>query len=299
MSKQFIVMYHSISSKENPAVVGSFPIKLDTFKKQIMIAKRLGYRFDFISNLNENINSNEKILYITGDDGTVDWSRNILPWCEENEIPTHTGVITGPFLKNKIYPLTHLIQIILEKREISKLELLSKKLKENYLNNEQLKYINKIYEYETLEYRRIIKGAFNLILDNDKAHDLIGEFSEKEIQLLENRFEKLDYYKQFKYAEIGVHTKSHCALGTDIQWYIKEEILEAKKFLIENGLTPTKYFVSPMKPRYGSTLKMIEEELKKNGFQGILDSHHGVWDRNSFIIPRIDAKNIENILLSD
>jgi hypothetical protein len=76
----------------------------------------------------------------------------------------------------------------------------------------------------------------------------------------------------------------------------KDEILESQELLIVNGLKPTKYFVSPMKPRYGATLDSITKELQKLGFNGILDSNHGIWDKNSYIIPRIDAKHMENFI---
>lgn len=296
-NNQLIIMYHSVSSIEIPEVIGSFPISFDRFKEQILLAKKLGYSFDFISNLDKNKESENKIIYITSDDGTIDWTRNVLPWCEENKIPTHTGVITGPFHKQEVYPLTHLVQIILFTRDKNILEKLSEKIKNNFLTKEQLTYINKIYNYEELEYRRIIKGAFNLILEIDVANELIGEYSSLERELLMNRFEQLDYYKKFKYTEIGVHSKSHCALGKDISGYIKNEIIESKKLLIANGLTPSAYFVSPMKPRYGVTLDLIVTDLKELGFKGILDSNYGIWDKKSYIIPRIDAKLMEQSIL--
>ena len=296
-NKQLIIMYHSVSSVEIPEVIGSFPISFDRFKEQILLAKELGYRFDFISNLEKNKESTDKIIYITSDDGTIDWTRNVLPWCEENKIPTHTGVITGPFHEKEVYPLTHLVQIILFTRDKNILEKLSQKIKNNFLTKEQLTYINKIYNYEELEYRRIIKGAFNLILEVDVANELIVEYSSLERELLMNRFEQLGYYKKFKYAEIGVHSKSHCALGKDISGYVKNEIIESKELLIANGLIPSPYFVSPMKPRYGATLDSIVTDLKELGFKGIIDSNYGIWDKKSYIIPRIDAKLMEQSIL--
>lgn len=296
-NNQLIIMYHSVSSVEIPEVIGSFPISFDRFKEQILLAKKLGYSFDFISNLDKNIESTNKIIYITGDDGTIDWTRNVLPWCEENKIPTHTGVITGPFHEKKVYPLTHLVQIILFTRDKNILEELSTKIKNNFLSKEQLSYINSIYHYEELEYRRIIKGAFNLILEIDIANELIGEYSSLERELLMNRFEQLDYYKQFKYAEIGVHSKSHCALGKNITSYIKDEIIESKELIVANELTLSGYFVSPMKPRYGATLDSIVTQLQELGFKGILDSNYGIWDKKNYIIPRIDAKLMEQSIL--
>ena len=293
MSNKIILMYHSIESNDIPAVTGSFPILMSRFKKQILTLKKLGYKFDAISNLNKPISDDKMHLFITGDDGTVDWSRNVLPWCEENSIPTHTGIITGPLEDKPYYPITHVIQIILITRKRENLENLSSNLKKNYLNDAQLEYINKLYHYEEDEYRRIIKGSFNLIITQADAYKLIGEYSKEETMLLQNRFEDIEYYKQFKFAEVAVHTRSHWALGKEKEDYIKNEIEVCKNFLIEKKLSPSKYFVSPMKPKYGATLEDIEMDLKNLGYKGILDSNHGVWDKKSFIIPRIDAKNIE------
>lgn len=297
MSNKIVVMYHSIESDQIPAVIGSFPLSMDRFKHQIELLDKGGYKFDFISNLHVESLKDEKIVYITGDDGTVDWTRNVIPWCEENKIPTHTGIITGPFEKNPIYPLTHLIQIVLSTRDIKQLEQLSIRLKKDYLTDDQVKYINKLYFYEDLEYRRIIKGSFNLVLELTESYALIGEYTSKEKELLSNRFESLSYYKQFKYAEVGVHTKSHWALGKNSKYYISSEIESCRKLLIENGLTPTDYFVSPMKPKYGASLEDIVEDMKELGYKAILDSNPGIWDKKSFIIPRIDAKNIENMII--
>jgi len=290
--KKFILMYHSVSSEKEPAVAGSFPIAIEKFIMQIRKLQKKGYKFDFISNLHKKILAKESYIYITGDDGTVDWTRNVLPWCEQNNIPTHTGVITGPFEEKPVYPLTHLIQVILVKRNKKELENLAYRLK-THLTQEQIKYIDKIYAYESLEYRRVIKGAFNLILDQNEAYAFLGELSEVELDLLEQRFENLEYYKKFHYAEVGVHTKSHWALGKDIDSYISEEIETCKNLLLQNNLKPSKYFVSPMKPKYGASLKDIEERLFNLGYEGILDSNHGVWNRKDFIIPRIDAKYVE------
>lgn len=296
MNNKIILMYHSISSKAVPSVLGSFPIQFNEFKRHISILKEKGYTFDFISNLSIPNKSNTKTVYITGDDGTTDWTKNILPWCEKEKIPTHTGIITGPFEKNRVYPLTHLIQIILILRDENKLIKLSDTLKKEYLSPKEFEYINKIYHYETLEYRRIIKGAFNLILDHKLSSQLIGELSKTEQNALNERFEQLNYYKKFKFSEIGVHTKSHWALGDNTIEYVEDEIVSSHNLLKEFGLTPSKYFVSPMKPRYGAKLEDLIPHLQKLGFQGILDSNPGLWDQKSYIIPRFDAKDFDKII---
>lgn len=290
---KIVLMYHSIESEEHPAVLGSFPISMKRFKRQILALQKRKYKFDFLSNFHQDIADDEMYIYITGDDGTVDWTRNILPWCEANKIPTHTGVITGPFEKESIYPLTHMIQIILSSRDERELSILSNRIQNEFLTKQELQYIHKIYHYEELEYRRIIKGAFNLIFDVNQSKELLGDLSAIEKQLLKQRFESLEYYKEFEYAEVGVHTKSHWALGGDIKEYIDTEIESSKELLLKNGLQLTGFYVSPMKPKNGYTLEDIKEPLHQLGYEAILDSNHGVWDGKSFIIPRIDAKNVE------
>lgn len=292
-NNKIVLMYHSIESEQYPAVAGSFPISFERFKKQIKALKQQNCKFDFLSNFYNDIADDERYIYITGDDGTVDWTKNILPWCEEHHIPTHTGVITGPFENDIVYPLTHMVQIILTTRDKKDLSRLSYILQNEFLSQEDISYINKIYHYEVLEYRRIIKGAFNLILDVHTAKEIIGSLSSGEKQLLQDRFESLEYYKQFNYAEIGVHTKSHWAIGGDILEYIDSEIQSNKQLLLDNEFIPTDFYVSPMKPKNGYSLQDIVKPLKELGYKGILDSNHGIWDGESFIIPRIDAKNVE------
>lgn len=292
-NNKIVLMYHSVESGQHPAVTGSFPISMQRFKKQILALQEKNYKFDFLSNFHKTVADDEMYIYITGDDGTVDWTKNILPWCEVNKIPTHTGVITGPFEKEPVYPLTHMIQIILSTRKAKELSTLSDRLKNKFLTNEELVYINKIYYYEELEYRRIIKGALNLIFDINQSKELLGDLSAVEKKLLEQRFESLEYYKEFKYAEVGVHTKSHWALGGEVKEYIDLEIESSRELLVKNGLQPTHFYVSPMKPKNGYTLEDIQEPLNQLGYEAILDSNHGVWDGKSFIIPRIDAKNVE------
>ena len=292
---KIVLMYHSVASEDTPGVCGSFPISMDEFKRHIELARERGYQFDAVSNLHAPIDDDEKRIYITGDDGTTDWSRNVLPWCEEQGIPTHTAVITGPFEETPIYPLTHVIQVILTTRSAAELQQLADRVSEDYLHADQIEYIDRIYHYETLAYRRRIKGAFNLVLEPERAFEAIGELTVTERGELEHRFEHLEYYKQFKHAEVGVHTRSHWAVGGDTQRYVDDEIEHCKTFMLEHGLTPTDYFTSPMKPKYGATIEDLIEPLRTLGYKGIFDMA-GIWDQSDFIIRRIDAKHVEAFL---
>ncbi len=206
-------------------MIGSFPIPIDRFIYQIeSLLAEVGFllRFpNFIKRLGD-----ERRLYITSDDGTIDWSRNALTWCEKNKIPTHTAVITGPWNREPLFPLTHVIQV--------KLSVCSPKVLMNLQNELKIKSRRKnlitlklFMEYEKEPYRRIIKGAFNLIFQKNKAYEILGELTEIEKWHLESVFESHQNYKNFKYAEMKF-THSHNALDLDTDTYVKMQIYTQK-----------------------------------------------------------------------
>lgn len=295
MSEKVILMYHSISGENQDAVAGSFPISMERFIYQINSFIEKGWRPEFISKLHDKIDENDRCVYICSDDGTVDWSRNALPWCEEQKIPTHTGLITGPWENEPIYPLAHIIQVKLAVNSKGELEKLAQKLATN-LDSEQLAYVEKLYHYETEWHRRIIKGTFNLIFDQDEAYEALGELSSIEKKELAKRFESPENYKSFQYAELGVHTRSHWALDQETQKYVDEEIQTCWDVLVDNRLEPTAYYTSPMQPRYGASINDLIEPLQKLNYKGILTSTPGQWDSESFVIPRIDGQKVEEFL---
>lgn len=280
--KKIVIAYHSIDGDNEKAVRGSFPITMERFKKQIELIKSKGWRFDFLSNINKPIEENT--VYITGDDGTVDWVRNVLPFCEENKIPTQTAIITGPWLNNPIYPIAHRVQIALtiKDREYNLLKL----------TEEEKEYIDKVYKYETDSTRRYVKGCCNLLYDNDGAEEVLGTPGYEEALELSRRFAEIEEYKGYEYAEYGVHTVTHRAFDGDVDKYIDEEIIPCLNMLLKNKLKAVKYFTLPMRPMFNSTVLQLVEPLKSLGFDGIVDGN-GHYDGKSFIIPRIDAKQVE------
>jgi hypothetical protein len=290
-----VLMYHSVSSLEQPEVAGSFPISFNRFKYQVESLIELGYESSKVSDLFVPANSDKKLFYITGDDGTVDWSRNVLQWCEANKIYTHTGIITGPWENKPVYPLTHIVQLILSNRSNEDLKLLVKKILP-YLEKEQLEYIHDIYSYEDVIETRLIKGAFNLIFQEEEAVELIGDLTDEEVLLLHQRFEVSEFYKQFRFAEVGVHTRTHTALDLSLDSYLDNEIDASKLMLVKKELNDSAFFTLPMKPKYGATVDSLIEPLKTRGYKGILTSYSGFWDMKSFVIPRIDACEMEKII---
>ncbi len=293
---KLVLMYHSLGSPQQPNVLGSFPIEFSDFQEHLRRFIELGYAIKPSSHLSLTPDADERWLFVTSDDGTVDWSKNALPWCEAENIYTHTAVLTGVWQDNPVYPLAHWIQLLLALRSEQALEILAQRVA-SLLTVEQQDYVNRIYAYETQPIRRLIKGGCNLILSDSQAREALGVMTNQERDLLEQRFEQIDYLKQFRYAEIGTHSVSHAAMGADIAEYVDEEVKASLQHLIAAGFDASRYFTLPMKPRFGASLQDLTPHLQNLGYQGLFYSaYDDGWDGRSFVIPRLDAKQINPFL---
>lgn len=288
---KLVLMYHSLSSVKQPSVLGSFPVEFSEFKSHLHAFINLGYEIKPSKYLQQTPGSGEKWLFVTSDDGTVDWTRNALPWCEAQGIYTHSAVITGPWQAQPVYPLTHWLQVLLALRMPTELEILADKAC-SFLTEDEKEYIDKVYSYETRFVRRILKGACNLILTDAKAREVLGDITAKEREALAHRFESPGYFQQFKYAEVGTHTVTHSALGGNVDDYVINEVDASHQHLLDFGFQPSCYFTLVMKPKFGATLTDLTHRLQMNGYQGLLYSAYEDWNGQSFVIPRLDAKQI-------
>jgi hypothetical protein len=283
--RKIVLMYHSVSTPQTPAVLGSFPIPLERFAHQVRQAQANGWRFERLSRLRQPASANT--LYITGDDGTVDWARNVLPWCEQHGVPTHTALISGPWQNPPLYAVAHRLQILLT--------LPGREFPAPSLTLDQRTYIDRIYAYEKDPRRRYLKGACNLVLEDADARELLGPPDDEELRLLAARFAPPQAYQGYQYAEFGVHTVTHRAFGGDPAAYVRDEVLPCREAMTRHGLHPTRYLVLPMRPRFAATVEQIVPALRQGGFEGTLEAL-GEWDGQSFAIPRVDAKDMERFL---
>ncbi|NLX20564.1 MAG: hypothetical protein GXY55_02690 [Phycisphaerae bacterium] len=213
--------------------------------------------------------------------------RNVLPWCEAEKIPTHTAIITGPWQDPPVYPVAHRLQILLC--------LPDQTLPEPALTAEQAEYVDRVYAYETERRRRRLKGACNVVLEDGEARALLGPLGDEEAKHLAARFAAPKEYLGWHHAEFGPHTVSHRAFDGDVAGYLDAEVLPCMAAMEQAGLTPTRYLTLPMRPRYPATVEQLVPSLRSLGFEGVLDGG-GEWDRDSFIVPRIDAKHVEESL---
>lgn len=292
MARKVIVMYHSVGSARHPAVVGSFPVMMDRFKHQVRAAEAAGWAFGRVSQLFDPVERDT--LYLAHDDGTSDWANNVLPWCESQQIPTHIGVITGPWLDQPIYPVTHIVQVILQTRNAASLRRIALRLA-NRLSEAQIAYIDRMYHYEIDPCRRMIKGTINLIIDPQEATELIGELDQTEKHIMAERFAPPDRYRDYQMLELGVHTVRHTAMTLDVEAYRRDEIQSCAEHLAHAGLDHNAVFTLPMVPRYGASAEDLIEPLRTHGYRGMFNTQ-GFWNQQDFMIPRIDAVHLEKQL---
>lgn len=282
--RKVVLAYHSVDG-ETPAVAGSHPISMERFRHQMDELRNRGWEPGWLSQIHCDIEKDT--FYVTGDDGTVDWTNNVLPYCELEGIPTHTALIAGVWNSPIIYPVAHRLQVLLSLPDIS--------LPEPRMDVTQRMHVDQVYGYETDSKRRYLKGACNILYDLPDVLDLIGAYPGKEEEeMLKKRFSMPYDYVGFTYAEFGSHTVLHWAYGGNTDKYMREEVDACRDAImnVNAPLVSSKIFVLPMRPRYGHSERELIEPLYKAGYRGMLDGP-GEWDQKSFIIPRIDAKKVE------
>jgi hypothetical protein len=187
------------------------------------------------------------------------------------------------------------LQVVLALRPRHELENLAERLWAQVDGTERA-YINRVYAYETDPVRRRIKGACNLVLEENVVRSLLAPLTEQEQEALSQRFAAADYYGQFEYAQLAMHTRSHAPLGHNAAEYFEREIKPCMASFEHYGLDHTGYFVSPMKPRPGASYEQLVPLLKQRGFKGLLISEYIENLSDDFLIPRVDANQLEAFL---
>jgi hypothetical protein len=281
--RKVVIAYHAIDGAACPAIVGSFPVSFDRFAAQINGLRDRGWKIGRLSQIHEPVDANT--IYITGDDGTVDWARNVLPWCQHHGVPTETSIITGVWRDEPIWPIAHIVQVLLATRP-------SDRLPRPKLTAEQVGYIDKIYAYETDPARRYLKGACNIVFDYRQATEFLGTPDFDCLAQLAGRFAEPEEYNRFDLAEVGVHTVRHNAYDGDAAGYFQREIYPCLATLMRRCRRVCRVFTLPVKPKDGVSLEPLNRVLAENGFVGMC-TDPGEWNQKDFVITRIDAKDVE------
>jgi hypothetical protein len=292
MAQKLIVMFHSVNGPNRPAAVGAFPVAFDDFRLSVEQYAAAGWAFGRLSAYRHPVD--RPTVYLTSDDGTSDWAANVLPWCEDMKIPTHTGLCTGIWREDPIYPLAHLVQVVLAKRPADGLAALADTLWQR-ISPMARQHVEACYAYETDAARRKIKGVCNLCLPPAEAMAALQPLNDDEVATLSDRFAPPKAYAGLEFAEVGVHTVSHAPLGTDLDGYMNNEVLACRDELAAAGLggQDAGWFTLPMRPQPGASLDDLLTRLKSSGFVGMLDGAMppGEMSGDDFAVRRLDAKH--------
>ncbi len=275
-----VIVYHSIESPEFPAVEGSCPISRDRLMAQIEGLKRKGWYPAPIWRLHED--PPRPFVFITADDGTVDWLHNGLRPLDAMGIPTHTALIPGVWEGQ--WPLAHIVQIALARGKTN-LPFVPTMAQEAAILEAE-----KAYAYEIDPGRRRFKAAVNLVLDERYAGAVLSALAM--VADITKRFAHWTDYHGLRRASFGSHGIDHSALDGDAYGYARRQALAAQIEIASKRLPTSNVFTLPMRPRPGADLKALEAELQRVRFTGMFDGA-GEWDGESFVIPRIDAKKVE------
>jgi len=267
-----VIVYHSVSSEAYPGALGSYPVTVERMEQTIEGLLRDGWRFDTLENI--HVESDDKVAYITHDDGTSDWFHNALPMLERRGIPSTAFVVSGTDLG--IYPVTHLVQVALVADvELPKYEL----------TDAQIRHIDIIYGYETDLRRRYFKGYMNFYCENP-----MELLSEKLRDYMVDRFTPICEYKQFRSVTLGVHGVNHIAYdGTED--YVTNEIDDCRDYIRCLGYVPSRFVCLPMRPKHEIDIPILCEYLQNRGYKGLIDGA-GEWQFDNFVIPRTDGARL-------
>ena len=216
--------------------------------------------------------------------------------CEAEGIPTLTAVITGVWEDPPVWPLAHVLQVVLALREPFLLQRLAERLAQP-LTEAQSAYVEQVYAYESSPVRRLIKGACNLILPESRVWEMISPLSDQEVAALQQRFAHWSAYQKFNQASLAPHTHGHRPFAGDAAAYVQTEVMVSQRCLAQHGLRILPWFVLPMKPKFGAAMNALVGALKQAGFKGMLTSSSGFWNGRDFIVPRLDGScQLEKVL---
>lgn len=232
-----VINYHYV--RENfdskyPSIFGVTPV---SFRKQLLLLKNEG---DFVTpntllcNLDDILESNENIFFITFDDGLKEQINYALPILEELNLSAMFFVNSRNF-KNKIISTVHKIHllrsilpssIILEKA--SKIEALC-------LSESEKQRAQFIYQYDdkrSAELKYLLNYKMNFDLQELFIDSLFSVYFDEDEILNELYFSNKDLISLASKGHLGSHTHSHYPLGLlDSDVIFKE--LEMSKIFFE------------------------------------------------------------------
>lgn len=274
-----ILMYHRVI--ENDYNFWKLNVSPKTFDNHMKYISENYHVLKLDDNWKNTINSNEKYVVITFDDGYVDNYKNAFPVLEKYKIPATVFVSTDLIDTNKMYWWDELEKIFILDQYKGIFDFEQKKYEIYNLEDRKAACL-KIRNYLKNLSPNVREQKMNLLRNSMKIH----EVEIKELRCMtSNEIRKMS---QSEYMTIGCHTKSHLSMGSNKSIKLmKEEIKESKKIL--ENITDKKIdiFAYP----FGSEedcCDMAESILTKNGIKKTLLVKNGNInvENNGRMMPR-------------
>lgn len=238
--------------------------------------KKRGFSFSFLSQIREERSG--PTAYLTFDDGTLDQFEYAAPILEDEHVPGHFSILTGPWSGH--YPVAHLLQVALS-------------LEANGLFSPEPPPrsdpdADAVYWYESDFRRRQIKYYYNFKLRYDPACQKL----EKVQRYMKKRFVTSKKLLNCPLIEYGVHGVRHIAFNGKKK-YFDEEIAPAWQALLKRTERAVKVFTFPQRPQKGVPWERLEPQLLQDGWICAATTISGYY-HGGFLVERIDAARLED-----
>jgi peptidoglycan/xylan/chitin deacetylase (PgdA/CDA1 family) len=285
------VMYHYIRTKDWKGIV---PLEPEKFEEQIEVLNK-SYEIVSPEDLQKPLGLKPRCV-LTFDDGTKDQYTNAFRIMKSKGVPGYFTVMSGP-LVHEVVPIYHLVHIVLSFHAD---EAVWGDLKATY-DVDEVPRLSEIYNYETNNYRRFNKYAFNFFLSKEQARNYLQDKALKVFGTSKNLIDQY-YINKDEFMEmkgqgmtIGVHCNHHTPYSGDAYEFYKVEIEPCGQFL-KNELKITPEWYTPAfggGKKYKAMFRDLEPVLRENGYKAGFATTPGKNDGlSNFWLNRYDCIHV-------
>lgn len=277
-----ILMYHRIIEKRasEAFLQGGMYVDPSTFGRHIRFLKD---NFNIISladvsrigDLNNNVGNNKSFCVLTFDDGWNDFYENAYPVLKSNNVSA-TVFLSTDFIGTKEQFWTEKLAYILSEMEKFGKNARNTKKSSNYM-------VNAIESMQGSIEHRIEKAVEELkILPAEEIDPVLKELAERrrgDPAMQGKSFLSWEEAREMRKSGIvffGSHTKSHRILNTASEDVIRDELIQSKKKLIEEGVVSPSFI--PFAYPNGNYTRRIAEMVEQAGYSLAVTTERG-WNR--------------------
>jgi peptidoglycan/xylan/chitin deacetylase (PgdA/CDA1 family) len=288
MSYDLAIMYHYV---QEPGMKGITPFSPAHFEAQL----------DWVLSEYQPVSPDELLVprkqkprcVITFDDMTRDQYEVAFPILQRKGIPAYFTVMSGPLLHHQM-PVFHLVHTLLSKYDDA---IIWHELTSTFdLHDVPAK--SAIYQYETNEFRRYNKYAFNFVLSEAESRAFIEArlFRDQEANVATIQQQYISVKELLEMVRagmtLGVHAHEHRGYHGDAKTFFQQEIAPCQAFLLEQLNYRAKWYT----PAFGGgvnaeqMIRDLKPYLQDAGFVGGFLTRKGLnVDYGAFWWNRLDC----------